>query len=83
MRQNKNGSVEDSLSMHRNGSNQTVLASEIQYIIHDENFIIAPEKEKTVSILNDEFSEQQAFPYVLPQGKFDQKVPQDISMSPA
>ena len=57
MRQNKNGSVEDSLSMHRNGSNQTVLASEIQYIIHDENFIIAPEKEKTVSILNDEFSE--------------------------
>ena len=48
MRQNKNGSVEDSLSMHRNGSNQTVLASEIQYIIHDENFIIAPEKEKTV-----------------------------------
>ena len=83
MRQNKNGSVEDPLSMHRNGSNQTVLASEIQYIIHDENFIITPEKEKTVSILNDEFSEQQAFPYVLTQGKFDQKVPQDIPMSPA
>ena len=36
------GSVEDRLSMHRTGSNKTVLLSEIPSIINDENVIIAP-----------------------------------------
>ena len=31
------GSVEDPLSMHRTASNQTVLVSEIPYVINDEN----------------------------------------------
>ena len=38
---------------------------------------------KTVSILNDEFCEEQAFPYLLPKGKFGYKAPRDIPISPA
>ena len=46
--------------MHRTGSNETDLVSEIASIINDENVIIAPGQEKkTVSILNDEFCEKQ------------------------
>ena len=36
------GSVEDPLSMHRAGSNETALVSEIPSIINDENVITAP-----------------------------------------
>ena len=36
------GSVEDTLSKHRTGSNETALVSEIPNIINDENAIIAP-----------------------------------------
>ena len=50
------GSVEDPLSMHRTGPNETTLPSEIPYTINDENVIMAPRKgKKSVSILSDEF----------------------------
>ena len=50
------GSVEDPLSMHRTGSNETELVSEIPSIIKDEKVIIAPgQGKKPVPILNDEF----------------------------
>ena len=49
--------------MHRTGTNETVLVSEIPSIINDENVIIAPgQGKKPVSILNDEFCEEHAFP---------------------
>ena len=62
------GSVEDPLSMHRNGSNKKALVSKFRSIINEEN-IIAPEQgEKTVSISSDKFCEEQAFSYLLPKG---------------
>ena len=70
------GSVEDTLSMHRTGSNETAVPSEIPYTINDKNVIMAPRKgKKSVSILSDEFSEEQAFPYLPPKGKFGYKAP--------
>ena len=58
------GSVEDPLSMHRTGSNETALVSEIPSIVNDENVMIAPgQGEKPVSVLSDEFCE--ASPYLL------------------
>ena len=70
--------------MQRTGSNETALVSEIPSIINDKNVIIAPGQEKKpVSILNDEFCEEQAFPYLLPKGKFGYKAPRDIPISPA
>ena len=78
------GSVEDPLSMHRTGSNETVLVLEIPSIINDKYVIIAPgEGKKTASTLDDEFCEEQAFPYHLPKGKFGYKAPRDIPISPA
>ena len=38
--------VEDSLIMHRTGSNETALVSEIPYIINDENVIMTPRQKK-------------------------------------
>ena len=67
------GSVEDPLSMHRTGSNETALVLKIPSIIND----------KYVIILNDEFFEEQAFPYHLPKGKFSYKAPRDIPISSA
>ena len=50
----------------RSASNETALVSEIQKII------VAPwQEKKTVSILNDEFCEGKAFPYLLPKDKFN------------
>ena len=70
--------------MHRTGSNKTALVSEIPSMINDENIIILQgEGKKPVSILNDEFCEDQAFPYLLPKGKFGYKVHRDIPISPA
>ena len=40
-------------------------------------------KEKYVSVLSDEFWEEQAFPYRLPTGKFGYNTPKDIPISPA
>ena len=46
--------------MHRAGSNETTLVSEIPDIINDENVIIAAgEGKKTVSILNTKFCGEQ------------------------
>ena len=69
--------------MHRTGSNETALVSEFPSIINDENVIIAPgQGKKPVSILTEEFCEEQAFPYLLPKGKFGYKAPRDIPISP-
>ena len=38
---------------------------------------------KPVSILSNEFYEEQAFPYLLPKGKLGYKVPSDIPKSPS
>ena len=77
-------SVEYILNMHRTATNETTLISEILNIINEENVIIAPGQGKTpVSILGDEFCQAQAFPYLLPKGKFGYSVPQDIPISPA
>ena len=59
-----------------------LFVSEIPNIINDENVIIAPGQGKTpVSILRDEFCEQQAFPHLLPNDKFGYSVPRDIPLS--
>ena len=77
-------SVEDTLNIHRNATNETTLISEIRNIINEENITIASGQDKArVSILEDEFSEEQAFPYLLRKGKFGYSVLQDIPISPA
>ena len=76
-------SVEDLLNMQRIASNERFLVFQIQNIINDENVIIAPGHGKKVSILSDEFCEEQAFPYLLPKGKFGYDAPRDIPISPA
>ena len=49
--------------MHRTASNKTALVSEILYIDNNENVVIASgQGEKPVSILSDEFCEEQALP---------------------
>ena len=76
-------SDEDPLKMHRTASNEITLVSEIPNIINNKNNIIAPGQRKTpVSILRDEFCEEQAFPYLLPKGKFGYNTPRDIPISP-
>ena len=40
-------------------------------------------KEKPVSILSDEFSEEEVFPCLLPRGKFGYNVSRDIPINPA
>ena len=61
-------SVEDPLNMHRTASNETTLVSEILNIINKKNVIIAPgQGKKPLSILSDEFFEEQVFPYLPPQ----------------
>ena len=55
-------SVEGPLHMYETESNPTTLVSEISNIINEENVIIAPgQRRKPVSILHDEFCEEQAF----------------------
>ena len=52
------------LRMHRTGSHEIALVSEIPYIIIDENVIFAPgQGKKTISVLIDKFWEEQAFLY--------------------
>ena len=66
------------------GSNETALVSEVPSIINDENVIIAPgQGKKAVSILSDEFCEEEAFSYLLPKGKFGYKASWYIPISPA
>ena len=75
-------SVKGPLKMQRTASNEANLVSEIPNIVNNENFIIASGQEKTISILSDEFFEEQAFPYLLPKGKLGYNAPQDIPISP-
>ena len=77
-------SVEDPLNMHRISTNETTLMSEIPNIIYEENVIIVPGQGKLpVSILGNEFCEEQAFAYLFPKGKFGYSVPRDNPISPA
>ena len=77
------GSTKSSLTKHRTGSNETTFASKIPNIINDENGVIVPWQGKNpVSILSDECCEEQAFPYLIPKGKFDYKAPRDVSIRP-
>ena len=56
-------SVEDPLNMHRSASNETTLVPEIPNIISEKHVITVPGQGKNpVSILSDEFCEEQAFP---------------------
>ena len=67
-------SVEDPLKMHGTASNETTLISEIPNITNEENVIIETGQGKIpVLILSDKFSEEQAFCYLLPKGKFGYK----------
>ena len=80
----KYGSVEESLSMQRTGSNEASLLSEIPSIINDENVITAPgQRKKPVSILSDEFCKGEAFRYLFLKGKFGCKTLQDVPINPA
>ena len=77
-------SVEDRLDMYRTTTNENTLISEIPNIINLENVVIAPSQGKTpVSILGNEFCEEQAFLYLLNKVKFGYSVPQNIPISPA
>ena len=70
--------------MHRTASIETTLISDIPIIIDEKNFIIAPGQGKnSVLILSDELCKEQAFPYVLPKGKFRYNAPRDIPIRPA
>ena len=52
--------------MYRSESNEAFFISELLYIINNENFIIAQwQGIKPISILSDEFFEEQAFPFLL------------------
>ena len=83
MSENTNGrretefiSVEDRLNMHRTTSNETTLVSEIPNIINDENALTKTGQGKErLSILSNEFCENQAFPYLLCKGKFGYNAP--------
>ena len=69
-------SVEDPLNMHRTASNETTLISEIPKIINDENALTETgQGKKRLSILSNEFCENQAFPYLLRQGQFGYNAP--------
>ena len=77
-------SVEDPRNIHRTASNETTLVSDIPNIVNNENIIIAPGQGKTpISVLSDEYREEQAFPYILPTGKFGWNAPREIPISPA
>ena len=70
--------------MYRAASNETTLLSEILNIINEKNVVIAPGQGKNpVSILRDEFCEEQAFAHLFPKGRFGYNVTRDIPISPA
>ena len=57
------------------------IVSEIPYITNHEMSWLYQRKEK--NNLNNEFCQEQAFPYILHIGKFGYKDPQDNPVSPA
>ena len=72
----KYASVEDPLNIHQTGSNETTLVSNIPNTVNLENIIIAPGQGKTpVSVLSDEFCQEQALPYLLPTDKSGYNAP--------
>ena len=58
--------VEDLKNIHRSKSCETTSVAQIPKLINQRNVIIASGQ---VSILSDKFSEEQAFPYLLPMDK--------------
>ena len=80
------GSVEDPLNMHRTGSNEAALVSEIPYI-PSIIFLIPKCHNGTRARERNSFNFKwwilwrATFPYFLPKGKFGFKVPPDISIS--
>ena len=75
--------VEDPLNMHRTATYETTLVFEIPSIINDENVnIVTGQGRKPVSVLSDEFCEEQIFTYLFPEGKFGYNAPRDIPLSP-
>ena len=75
--------VEDALNMYKTASNETTLVPEIPNIINEGNAISAPGQGKTAPVLSDEFSEEHAFPHLLPKNKFGYNTLRDIPISPA
>ena len=76
-------STDDPLNAHRAAGYETTLVPEIPRIIEDDNVIMGPGKGKTpVSVLNDNHSEELAFPYLFPTEKFGYKVKREIPFSP-
>ena len=61
-----------------------ILVFEIPNTINEENVINAPgqEEKQSVSILGDEFCEEQTFLHLLPKDKFGYKASRDIPISP-
>ena len=77
-------SKDDPLNLYSISSNETALISEIPAIINEENVIFAPGQVKTpLSLLNDKYCEELAFPYLLPNGKFKYNITRDVVISPA
>ena len=67
--------------MHYN--NETALISEVPNTAENENLIVAPGQGKSqISVFNDKFWEELAFPYLFPDGKFGYKVERDIPICP-
>ena len=73
----------DSFHNHSTSSNETALISEVPNTVENENLIVAPGQGKSpISVFNDKFGEELAFPYLFPDGKFGYKVERDIPISP-
>ena len=67
--------------MHYN--NETALISEVPNTVENENLIVAPGQGKSpISVFNDKFWQELAFPYLFPDGKFGYKVERDIPICP-
>lgn len=70
--------------MYRTASNNATLVSQIPNIITDENLMIAPGQGKTqISILSDEFCEENAFFSFLPRDKFSYNAPRNTLITPS
>ena len=73
----------DTFHNHCTRRNETALISEVPNTVENENLIVAPGQGKSpISVFNDKFGEELAFPYLFPDGKFGYKVERDIPISP-
>ena len=74
--------IEDPLNMHRSGTNETVLVSEVPNIFDKENVIKAPKQEKSpLTVLNDDRHEELLFPCLFPKEKSGYNVARNIPIS--